>query len=91
MSQIHWPDDEYMVEDKYKLLAHLSREVCVAVDQNVEIYHFTLEPPENAKLSHVYGIYANGVLAESCSHGAMDKSLGKKRILPAASVESEQE
>jgi len=90
MNQIHWPDDEYMLEDKYKLLAHLSHDICIAAEQNVEIYHFTLEPPENARLSHVYGVYANGVLAESCSHGAMDKSLEKKRML-CDSNKSEQE
>jgi hypothetical protein len=90
MKQIHWPEDEYMVEDKYKLLASLSRDIRVAAEQNVEIYHFTLEPPENARLSHVYGVYANGVLAESCSHGAMDKSLEKKRML-CDSNKSEQE
>ena len=90
MNQIHWPDDEYMVEDKYKLLAHLSHDICIAAEQNVDIYHFTLEPPENARLSYVYGVYANGVLAESCSHGAMDKSLEKKRML-CDSNKSEQE
>jgi hypothetical protein len=77
MKQITWAQDEFFVEDKYKLLAWLSRDLCVATEQDAEIYHFTLEPPENAKPSHVYGIYANGVLAESCSKGAIEEVLGK--------------
>jgi hypothetical protein len=78
MKQIPWTDDEFVVEDKYKLLACFSSKLCIATEQNVEIYHFTLEPPENAKPSYVYGIYANGILAESCSKGAMEEALGKK-------------
>jgi hypothetical protein len=84
MKQIHWLEDEYMVEDKYKLLACFSRDIHVSAEQNVEIYHFTLEPPENARPSYVYGVYANGILAESCSHGAMDKKLGENRILSSS-------
>ena len=79
MKQIQWPHDEFMVEDKYKLLAYFRSELCVAVEQHVDIYHFTLEPPENAKLSHVYGVYANGILAESCSQWAMEEALRKKK------------
>ena len=78
MKQIPWTDDEFVVEDKYKLLACFSSKLCIATEQNVEIYHFTLEPPENAKPSYVYGVYANGILAESCSKGAMEEALGKK-------------
>jgi hypothetical protein len=81
MNQINWHADEFIVEDKYKLLACFSSELCIAAEQNVEIYHFTLEPPENAKPSHVYGIYANGILAESCSQGAAAQSLGKNTML----------
>jgi uncharacterized protein YqkB len=78
MQKIKWSKDGRMVEDKYKLLACFSDNLAVSVEQNVEIYHFTLEPPENAKPNYVYGIYANGILAESCSQGAMEKSLGKQ-------------
>ena len=78
MSQINWSNDDFMVEDRYKLLACFSSELYVATEQNAEVYHFTLEPPENAKPSHVYGIYANGILAESCSQCAMEQSLGKE-------------
>ena len=90
MNQINWPADDFMVEDKYKLLAGFSSELCVATEQDVEIYHFTLEPPENAKPNFVYGIYANGILAESCSKGAMEEFLGKNNIL-CDSKKSEQE
>jgi hypothetical protein len=80
MSQINWANDDFMVEDKYKLLACFSRQLCVAMEQHGDIYHFTLEPPENAKPTHVYGIYANGILAESCSRCAMEEVLGKNNM-----------
>ena len=77
MKKIHWPTkEEYMVEDKYKLLACFSRKLRMSTEQNAEIYHLTLEPPENAKPSHVYGIYANGILVESCSQAGMEQILG---------------
>ena len=81
MNQINWSKEDFMVEDKYKLLACFSRKLCIASEQHIEIYHFTLEPPENAKASHVYGIYANGILAESCSQGAMEDALGGNNTL----------
>ena len=81
MKQIPWTDDEFVVEDKYKLLACFSSKLCIATEQNVEIYHFTLEPPNYAKPSYVYGIYANGILAESCSQGAMEQITGNNRML----------
>lgn len=80
MSKINWATEDFMVEDKYKLLACFSREFCVAAEQNVEIYHFALEPPENAKPTYVYGVYANGILVESCSKSAMEEVLGKNNM-----------
>ena len=78
MKKIHWPTtEEYMVEDKYKLLACFSHKLHMSTEQNAEIYHLTLEPPENAKPSHVYGIYANGILVESCSESGMEQTLGE--------------
>lgn len=78
MKKIHWPTtDEYMVEDKYKLLACFSHKLHMSTEQNAEIYHLTLEPPENAKPSHVYGIYANGILVESCSESGIEQTLGE--------------
>jgi len=81
MKQIQWPNDEFMVEDKYKLLACFSSELYVATEQHADVYHFTLEPPENTKSSHVYGVYANGILAESCSQWAMEEALKKNKML----------
>jgi hypothetical protein len=81
MNQINWAKEDFMVEDKYKLLACFSSRLFIAAEQQVEIYHFTLEPPENAKQAHVYGIYANGILAESCSQGAMEQITGNNRML----------
>jgi len=81
MRKIKWAKGDFMVEDKYKLLACLSSDLYIAAEQHVEIYHFTLEPPENAKPSHVYGVYANGVLVESCSKGAMEQTLRENKML----------
>ena len=81
MNQINWAREDFMVEDKYKLLACFSSRLFIAAEQNVEIYHFTLEPPNYAKPSYVYGIYANGILAESCSQGAMEQITGNNRML----------
>ena len=76
MKKIHWPTkEEYIVDDKYKLLACFSRELRISTEQYAEIYHITLEPPENANSTHVYGIYANGILVESCSKWSMQKSM----------------
>jgi hypothetical protein len=78
MKKIHWPTtEEYMVEDKFKLLACFSHKLHISTEQNAEIYHLTLEPPENAKPSYVYGIYANGILVESCSESGMEQTLGE--------------
>ena len=82
MKQIRWPTkEEYFVEDKYKLLACFNRNLRIATEQDVDVYHFTLNPPERANSSHVYGIYANGILAESCSIASMEKSSAKRKIL----------
>jgi hypothetical protein len=78
MKKVHWPTkEEYIVDDKFKLLACYSSKLCIAAEQCVEIYHFSLEPPKNANPNHVYGVYANGVLVESCSQWAMEQSLKK--------------
>jgi hypothetical protein len=77
MKQISWDQDDFFVEEKHKLLACFSRQLCVATEQNVEIYHFALEPPKNAKPTYVYGVYANGILAETCSKCEMEKTLKK--------------
>lgn len=81
MKQIQWPtNQEYFVDDKYKLLACFNSNLHIATEQNVDVYHFTLEPPENANPAHVYGVYANGILAESCSIASMEKSAAKSKI-----------
>ena len=79
MSQINWAKEDLMIEDKYKLLACYNRKFNISTEQDdVDVYHFTLESPENAKPTHVYGVYANGILAESCSVLSVQKSSAKK-------------
>jgi hypothetical protein len=81
MNQINWAKEDFMIEDKYKLLACYSGKLNISTEQDdVEVYHFTLETPENAKPTHAYGVYANGILAESCSILSMEKSTAKSKI-----------
>lgn len=81
MSQINWEKEDFMIDDKYKLLACYNRKFNISTEQDdVDVYHFTLETPENAKSTYVYGVYANGILAESCSILSMEKSSAKRKI-----------
>jgi hypothetical protein len=73
MKQAEFLDSEFMVEDKYKLMCCFNKKLEVSANQYVELYRFTLEPPENATPTHVYGIWANGILSESSSKASMDK------------------
>ena len=73
MKQAEWLDSDFIVEDKYKLMCCFNKKLDVSASQNVELYRFTLEPPENATPTHVYGIWANGILSESSSKASMDK------------------
>ena len=50
-----------------------NKKLDVAANQNVELYRIALEAPENASPTHVYGIWANGILSESSSKVSMDK------------------
>jgi hypothetical protein len=81
MSQINWAKEDFMIEDKYKLLTCYNSKFNISTEQDdVDVYHFILETPKNAKSTHVYGIYANGILAESCSILSMEKSSAKKSM-----------
>ena len=72
MKEALYADLELMVEDKYKLMCYFNKHIEISPQQNVELYRFTLEPPENAIPSHVYGIWANGILSESNSVVSME-------------------
>ena len=55
----------YVTDDKYRLMAEFDeRAVPYEVEGEFNIYHFALE---NANYFHNYGVYANGLLVESCS------------------------
>jgi hypothetical protein len=72
MKEVLYTDSNLMVEDKYKLMSCFNKQIDISPQQNVELYRFTLEPPENARPSHVYGIWANGILSESNSVVSME-------------------
>jgi hypothetical protein len=73
MKQAEWLDADFMVEDKYKLMCCFNKKLEVSANQNVELYRIALEAPENARPTHVYGIWANGILSESSSNASMNK------------------
>ena len=57
--------DTYVTDNKYRLPVCCDERACVyEVKGNYTIYHFALE---NADYYMNYGIYANGLLVESCS------------------------
>ena len=69
MDKLLWPLDIYKIYYKYKLLAGYSSMCEPVCDESVEtIYHIVLEEPD---IYFNYGIWANGVLAESCTEWAM--------------------
>jgi hypothetical protein len=73
MKQSEWLESDFMVEDKYKLMCCFNKKLEVSANQNVELYRIALEAPENATPTHVYGIWANGILSESSSNTSMNK------------------
>ena len=69
MDKLLWHLDIYKIYDKYKLLAGYSSLCEPVCDESVEtIYHIVLEDPD---IYFNYGIWANGVLTESCTEWAM--------------------
>jgi hypothetical protein len=58
-------NDIFITDDKYRLLAHIDeRAIPYEVEGKHNIYHIALE---NENIYYNYGIYANGLLVESCS------------------------
>lgn len=63
--------DIFITDDKYRLMSHLDvRSVPYTCEGNYTIYHVTLEHPDEYMN---YGIWANGLLVESCSRKSMEE------------------
>jgi len=59
-----------ITDDKYRLMSHLDvRSVPYTCEGNYTIYHVTLEHDEYMN----YGIWANGLLVDSCSRKSMEE------------------
>tara|TARA_B110000858_G_C17775283_1_gene461904 strand:+ start:121 stop:1455 length:1335 start_codon:yes stop_codon:yes gene_type:complete len=58
----------YMTDEKYRLMAYLSDMKIYDYSGSANIWHFSLERQEE---NMNYGVYANGILVESCSKRMM--------------------
>ena len=79
MDDLIWPLWLYKIYDHYKILAchyHLCEPVC---DEKTEtIYHIVLDDPDPY---FNFAIYANGVLAESCTEWAFKELSGFEEVI----------
>jgi len=67
--------DVYITEESYRIPAHMDdrAEPYDREDTPVTIWHFALE---NENVAHNYGVYANGLLVESCAIESFMKKSG---------------
>ena len=66
MSKINWPKHFYKVDGMWKVLAHL-HEHAEPVVKSTRLYNLILEQDDMGDMFKNYGIYANGMLIESCN------------------------
>ena len=79
MDTLRESGDIFITDDKYRLMSHLDvRSVPYTCEGNYTIYHVTLEHPDEYMN---YGIWANGLLVESCSRKSMEEKGYMKDIL----------
>lgn len=86
MRRISWKPHLFKVADKHKLLAMYNPKM-KRVDIRDKIYHIVLEQINDHSPYSVYGVYANGVLAESCSRRSLQmhrKRSGKQRRITSS-------
>lgn len=70
MHSINWPNHFYEVYDKKKLLVMHSEMFELVSDRDM-IYNLVLEQDDEEDEFYCYGIYANGLLIESCNKGSL--------------------
>ena len=74
----YYNDYKFMIEDKYKLIAYFNPDFEEMRDNSVcNIYHIVLD---NENKYENYGIYANGVLAESTCEVSLTRFPGFEKI-----------
>ena len=86
MSRISWKPHLFKIADKHKLLAMYNPKM-ERITERDKVYHIVLEQIDERSNYSAYGVYANGVLAESCSRRALQmhrKRSGKGRRITAS-------
>ena len=74
----YYNDYKITLEDKYKLIAYFNTDFEEVIDNSVSnIYHIVLE---NENKTENYGIYANGILAESTCEASLTRFPGYEKI-----------
>ena len=77
-TKTYW-NDLLKTEGKYRLLSVLDKRATVYQPEgNYTVYHFTLE---NEDADANYGVYANGVLVESCSERHLKEQTDMEEVL----------
>ena len=77
-TKTYW-NDLLKTEDKYRLLAVLDERASVYEPSgNYTVYHFALE---NEDIEANYGVYANGLLVESCSEKYLKEQSNMEQVL----------
>lgn len=80
----YYNDYKIMLEDKYKLIAYFNTDFEEVIDNSIcNIYHIVLE---NANKTENYGIYANGILAESTCEVSLTRFPGYEKINKSTTV-----
>jgi DNA-binding beta-propeller fold protein YncE len=80
----YYNDYKITLEDKYKLIAYFNTDFEEVTDNSIcNIYHIVLE---NENKYENYGIYANGVLAESTCEVSLTRFPGYEKINESAAV-----
>jgi hypothetical protein len=74
----YYNDYKIMLEDKYKLIAYFNTDFEEVIDNSIcNIYHIVLE---NESKTENYGVYANGILAESTCEVSLTRFPGYEKI-----------
>jgi hypothetical protein len=80
----YYNDYKITLEDKYKLIAYFNPDFEEVTDNSIcNIYHIVLE---NENKTENYGIYANGILAESTCEVSLTRFPGYEKINKTTTV-----
>ena len=86
MKKISWPEDFYKVDGKHKLLVHHDKR-SIKVGKKMRVFNIVLEQDDEKDSFKTYGIYANGLLVESCNKGSLDFAFKKSVFISTPLLE----